>query len=134
MVLRIVKAKVCGPSALELTFNEGSRKRVDVKPLLRGPVFEPLKKPSYFRQMKLDQECGTVCWPNGADFAPEALFEDHHENRPVDHPPDCECCHWHSVVDSEINLTWPKLAPSRGLCEQSKQFCESERGEVWYEQ
>ena len=74
MILRIEKAKVSGPFALDLTFNDGTRKRVNVKRLLRGPIFRPLKEESYFRSMKLDTVCGTVCWPNGADFAPEALY------------------------------------------------------------
>lgn len=73
MILRIVKAKACGPFSLDLTFNDGTRKRVNVKTLLRGPIFQPLKKAEYFRKVKLDATCGTVCWPNGADFAPEAL-------------------------------------------------------------
>jgi hypothetical protein len=73
MILRIEKAKVCGPFALDLLFNDGTRKCVNVKPLLRGPIFQPLKKTDYFKSAKLDGTCGTVCWPNGADFAPEAL-------------------------------------------------------------
>ena len=45
----------------------------DVLPLLDGPVFEPLRDPAYFAQFALDPDCWTVVWPNGADFAPEAL-------------------------------------------------------------
>jgi hypothetical protein len=51
----------------------GAHGVVDLEPLLSGPVFEPLREPSYFAQVALDQVCGTVVWPNGADFAPEAL-------------------------------------------------------------
>ena len=58
---------------LRLVFSDATRKTVDVGPLLSGPVFEPLRDPAYFAQAKLDQVCGTVAWPNGADFAPEAL-------------------------------------------------------------
>jgi hypothetical protein len=75
MILRIVEAAVCGPQTLRLTFNNGTRKTVQVSPLLCGPVFEPLRKPDYFAQVTLDRVCGTVVWPNGADFAPEALHE-----------------------------------------------------------
>lgn len=74
MILRIVEAAVCGPFALELVFNNGARKCVNVKPLLDGPIFQPLRKRAYFDKVTLDPICGTVCWPNGADFAPEALF------------------------------------------------------------
>ena len=75
MILRIVALKVSGPHSLDLTFNNGVRKRVNVSPLLDGPVFEPLRASRYFAQARLDEECGTVVWPNGADFAPETLFE-----------------------------------------------------------
>ena len=43
-----------------------------MRPLLDGAVFEPLRDPAYFASVKLDSFCGTVVWPNGADFAPEA--------------------------------------------------------------
>lgn len=74
-ILHIVKAVVCGDHALRLEFNDGTVKRVDVRPLLRGPIFEPLLDPSFFARMELDAEFGVVKWPNGADFAPEALHE-----------------------------------------------------------
>jgi Protein of unknown function (DUF2442) len=73
MILRILAAEVRGAHALRLSFNDGVQAEVDVLPLLEGPIFEPLRKPEFFRQMSLDPICGTVVWPNGADFAPEAL-------------------------------------------------------------
>ena len=75
MILRVVALKVSGPRLLDLTFNNGVRKRVDLSPLLTGPIFAPLRTSKYFAQAKLDEECGTVVWPNGADFAPETLHE-----------------------------------------------------------
>jgi len=50
-------------------------RRVNLKPLLRGPVFEPLLRPSYFRKARASRDAGTVVWPNGADIAPETLYE-----------------------------------------------------------
>jgi hypothetical protein len=73
MIIHIVEARVCGRSRLRLAFSDGTRKAVDVAPLLRGVVFEPLRDPTYFARVELDRICGTVVWPNGADFAPEAL-------------------------------------------------------------
>lgn len=75
MILHIIEAEVCGPHSLELTFDDGTYKRVNVFPLLDGPIFEPLHEPSYFARMVLDPIAGTVVWPNEADFAPEALYE-----------------------------------------------------------
>lgn len=75
MILRIIEAKVCGPHLLQLAFNDGTRKTVNVRPLLSGAVFEPLNDPDFFARAELDCIAGVVAWPNGADFAPEALHE-----------------------------------------------------------
>jgi hypothetical protein len=75
MILRITKADVCGPQMLRLAFSDGTERTVNVRPLLVGPIFEPLHDPAFFAQAVLDRVCGTVVWPNGADFAPEALRE-----------------------------------------------------------
>ena len=73
MSLQIREARVCGPHSLLLTFDDGITKQVHVLPLLDGPIYEPLRDPTYFARMTLDTICGTVVWPDGADFAPEAL-------------------------------------------------------------
>src|SRR5438128_12487214 len=73
MILHILAARVTGAHHLHLKFNDGTEKAVNVLPLLEGPVFEPLREPSYFARVSVDPVAGTVVWPNGADFAPEAL-------------------------------------------------------------
>lgn len=37
----------------------------------------PLDDPSYFAQVRVDDEAGTVVWPNGLDLAPEVLHGGH---------------------------------------------------------
>ncbi len=75
MKWRVVKAEACGAHSLDLTFKDGTRKRVNLLPVLEGPVFEPLRDPKYFARVELDPLAGTVVWPNGADVAPETLYE-----------------------------------------------------------
>jgi hypothetical protein len=48
---------------------------VDLDIERRGGVFEALKDPAYFAKAFVDDELGTVCWPNGVDIAPERLYE-----------------------------------------------------------
>ncbi|MCA9189378.1 MAG: DUF2442 domain-containing protein [Pirellulaceae bacterium] len=56
-----------------IRFNNGLSCEVDLSSSLDGPVFEPLRDLDYFRQFSL--EGNTVSWPNGADFAPEYLYD-----------------------------------------------------------
>lgn len=69
----VIRAKYDRDSRIRLTFNDGVEASVDFTPWLSGPVFEPLLKASYFRKFFVDG--GTVVWPNGADVAPETLYE-----------------------------------------------------------
>lgn len=69
----VIRAEYHGEYRIRLTFSDGLEDIVDFSPWLDGPVFEPLKDPSYFQRFFL--EGGTVAWPNGADVAPETLYE-----------------------------------------------------------
>ena len=58
---------------LRVEFSDGVAGEVDLSGRLFGPVFEPLKERSLFEQVSVD-EFGAICWPNGADLAPDALY------------------------------------------------------------
>jgi hypothetical protein len=69
----VIAADYRGEYRLRLRFNDGSEKTVDFGAWLHGPVFEPHRDITYFRQFFI--EGGTVSWPNGADIAPETLYD-----------------------------------------------------------
>jgi hypothetical protein len=75
MIIHITKVKIIYPYSLEIHFDNGTLKHVNLRNELYGPIFEPLRDPKYFAQVKLDPDSRTVTWPNGADFAPDYLYE-----------------------------------------------------------
>ena len=70
----VTEVRVLRPFALDLTFSDGLRGSVDLEAELDGSVFEALRDPVYFEQVRVDEEVGTIVWPNGADFSPEFLY------------------------------------------------------------
>lgn len=70
---RITEVRVVGDSSIEVTFEDGLCRTIDLGPILVGTMFGPLKDPELFRQVRVDPEVHTIVWPNGADFDPETL-------------------------------------------------------------
>lgn len=60
---------------LRVEFSNHVVKDVDLSTELYGEIFEPLRDVAYFREVRVNPETRTIEWPNGADFAPEFLFE-----------------------------------------------------------
>ncbi len=75
MFLHISKVKYIKGYTLQVTFNNGVVKLVDLQHELEGEVFEPLKQIDVFRQVAVNPDTKTIEWANGADFAPEFLDE-----------------------------------------------------------
>lgn len=69
----VLRAEYRGGFKIHLVFNDGLEGTIDFRDWLTGPVFEPLKDVNTFARFFV--EGGTVTWPNGADIAPEALYE-----------------------------------------------------------
>jgi Protein of unknown function (DUF2442) len=73
MLPSVTKAKYVKGHLIEIQFNDGTKKVIDFEPWLTGPIFKPLKNKDYFKKFFIDGP--TIAWPNGADIAPETLYE-----------------------------------------------------------
>lgn len=72
-MLRVIDVDYIKDYELLVTFNDRSRKRVDLRPFLVGEVFGELLDKDKFVQYGLTRN--TIEWANGADLAPEFLFD-----------------------------------------------------------
>jgi len=75
MIPEVQKAEYINEYTIHLLFADGVEGEVDLREELYGEIFEPLKDISLFRQFLVHHEFHTLYWPNGADFAPEFLYE-----------------------------------------------------------
>jgi Protein of unknown function (DUF2442) len=75
MILHVREAKHLHDYVLWLRFNDGGEGEVDLKDELSGEVFEPLQDIERFKQFTVDPDLETIVWKNGADMAPEFLYE-----------------------------------------------------------
>jgi hypothetical protein len=74
VLLKIKSFSVLDKFKLEILFSNSEKYIVDLQDELDGEVFEPLKNESLFKQAYLTP-WHVIEWPNGADFAPEFLYE-----------------------------------------------------------
>ena len=72
LILKVIDVEYLGGYKLLCTFNDGVVKTVDLTPLLQYPAYKELVDENLFRQFGLDS---TIFWANGADIAPEYLYE-----------------------------------------------------------
>jgi Protein of unknown function (DUF2442) len=73
MRYHVIEARYVERHVVWLRFRDGTTGEIDLDPVLRGPVFRPLRDPEYFREFSVHPEFHTLVWPNGADLAPEFL-------------------------------------------------------------
>lgn len=72
MYIYVTGVDYLGDYTLRCSFNDGNVKDVDMTPILEFPAFRELKDKEQFRQFGLDE---TIFWANGADIAPEWLYD-----------------------------------------------------------
>lgn len=75
MFLHVIKAEYISRYKIKVSFNNGESGIVDLEQELWGDVFEPLKNVENFKKFRVDPELETIVWENGADLAPEFLYE-----------------------------------------------------------
>ena len=78
MLIDVIEVKYVRDFTVWVKFEDGTEGELDLSEELYGPIFEPLRDISYFKQVKVNPELGTIVWPNGADLAPEFLYEKIH--------------------------------------------------------
>lgn len=80
---RVERVEPLRAFVLRLGFDDGTVREIDLEAELWGPMFEPLRRdPQLFRQVRVDEELGTIVWPNGADLDPDVLHGDAPPARP----------------------------------------------------
>jgi hypothetical protein len=75
MIPQVIEARHVKDYRVWMKFQDGTEGEIDLKNELWGEVFEALKDISFFQTLKVDPELHTIVWPNGADLAPEFLYQ-----------------------------------------------------------
>lgn len=71
----VTGVKVLGRYVLELTFDTGEVRVIDLEPMMWSAVYVPLLADyDLFCQVRVDRHAGTIAWPNGAEWAPDELY------------------------------------------------------------
>jgi Protein of unknown function (DUF2442) len=74
-LVHVTGVVVIGDHSLRLLFEDGTVGDVRFDDTEWTGVFEPLRDPAEFAKVFVDNQFGTIAWPNGLDMAPESLYE-----------------------------------------------------------
>ena len=75
MLAHVSRAKVIDGYRVSLEFTDGSSGVVDFEPILKDcmGVLAELRDMEVFARLSVDDDAGTIVWPNGADIDPLVL-------------------------------------------------------------
>jgi len=72
-LVRVRQAMIVEGRIVQVEFEDGSVRQIDLTSLMHGPVFDELvENPDMFRQVTVSG--GILSWPNGADIDPDVLY------------------------------------------------------------
>ena len=74
MLIDLISVQIRPKFQLDLEFENGERRRFDMRPLLAMKPWNLLSSPALFARARVDY--GTVVWPGEIDIAPETLYDD----------------------------------------------------------
>ena len=74
-IYRVRSFEIVSAYTLRAGFDDGTEQTINFRPILAGELFGPLRDLALFNQVRIDSEVGTLVWPNGADLAPEFLYQ-----------------------------------------------------------
>jgi hypothetical protein len=78
----VIEIEFTADRSYRIVFDDGTQGVIDFSEYLDdGPVFGPLRNPDLFKRASI--EGGTIAWPNGADIAPETLYQKCQESAPT---------------------------------------------------
>ena len=75
MILHVIEAEYLRDYVIWIRFNDGASGEVDLAAELDGEVFVSLKDIKEFKKFGVDPILETIVWENGADLAPEFLYD-----------------------------------------------------------
>ena len=73
MFIEVIEATYLDGYRVKLLFNNGETRIADLSQSLNGSIFAPLRDIDYFKKFSI--KFNTIEWENGADFAPEYLWD-----------------------------------------------------------
>ena len=74
-IYRVTAFEIVEPFVIDVRFDDGTQQQIDLRPVLHGSLYGPLRDISIFEQVVIDPEAHTLVWPNGADFDPATLHD-----------------------------------------------------------
>jgi len=74
-IYRMLSCKPLPEYKLEIVFDDGLKKIVDLRLVLAGKVYSALLDEKLFAEVQIDPESGVPVWPNGCDFDPTILHD-----------------------------------------------------------